>query len=660
MGLQSDIRNTSAEGKWLTRFLEIVCVSWILLHIYAIWRLPFSIDELKVLHLGLAATILFFASFIRKDTPKPWASWFWLGLALISLVITFYFFMDYLNMVERIGVPSTGDVVVGTIMVAVVLGATWREWGFVVPLLTLITLLYALFGQHLGGFLFHSGIDYPRLTGYSSTYFMGTLGSLTGLSATMIVHFILFGALLQAVGGAQLIEKISIMVNVRFRSGAAQTAVISSSMMGMISGSTAANVAITGAFTIPMMKRRGYHPNFAGAVETVASTGGQIMPPVMGVSAFLIAGLTNIPYAQIVIAAFLPAIVYYVNLSFAVMVRSRKRKFSLIKQDDGESLVRGKDVLKEHGHLLIPVIILTWRILIGETPAKAVLYANMSLLVVGLVHTILSRLLGRGTGIMQFGRSIFRGLVSGAREGAKLGIVLGTMGIIVEMFTVTGFGQRLSYAIVDLAGGNALILLSLVALLTLFFGMGMPTPGAYLLAVLLSAPALIKFGFPILSVHMFVFYFAIISALTPPVAIGVLVAVGISGGAYLGTALNAIRLALPGFLLPFYFLYQPVILNLAKNSLGALHFNMLLLIGMFGMTMFFDGFFMNRVNWLGRAICLSGAILIFHPSEAYSWLGFGMLLVFGTAHFLLHTRKVHPDDELKKEAREATVEKPSV
>ncbi len=661
MGLLNETEFLSTESTWFERFLEIVCVAWILLHIYVTWRLPFSIDELKVLHLGLATTILFFASFInRKDIDKAWASWFWVGMALISLVISLYFFVDYENMVERIGVPSTGDVVVGTIMVTVVLVVTWREWGFVVPLLTLVTLLYALFGQYLGGFFFHSGIDYPRLTGYSSTYFMGTLGSLTGLSATMIVHFILFGALLQAVGGARLIEKISIIVNLRFRSGAAQTAVISSSMMGMISGSTAANVAITGAFTIPMMKRRGYHSNFAGAVETVASTGGQIMPPVMGVSAFLIAGLTNIPYAQIVIAAFLPAIVYYLNLSFAVMIRSRKRGFSLIKRDDEESIIRGKDVLKEHGHLLIPVIILSWRILIGETPAKAVLYANMSLVAVGLVHTVLLRLISGHAGIVEFGRQVFRGLVNGAREGAKLGVVLGTMGIIVEMFTVTGFGQRLSYAMVDLAGGNALILITLVAVITLFFGMGMPTPGAYLLAVLLSAPALIKFGFPVLSVHMFVFYFAIISALTPPVAIGVLVAVGISGGNYLGTALNAIRLALPGFLLPFYFLYQPAILNLAKNPLGALHFNILLLIGMFGMSIFFDSFFMRRVGWPERIIYLSGAILIFHPSEVYSWLGFGILLAFGAAHFLLYSRQLHLDDKLmNKDAIEAPVEQPS-
>jgi TRAP transporter 4TM/12TM fusion protein len=406
-----------------------------------------------------------------------------------------------------------------------------------------------------------------------------------------------------------------------------------------------------------LMKRRGYHSNFAGAVEVVASTGGQIMPPIMGVSAFLIAGLTNIPYAKIVIAASLPAVVYYLNLSFAVWLRTRKRGISLVERDAGVPIIRLKDMLKEHGHLLIPVIILTWRILIGETPAKAVLYANISLVAVGLVHTVILGFRNIYGATLKFGRQVYEGLVKGAREAAKLAVVLGSMGIIVEMFTVTGFGQRLSYAMVDLAGGSALILISLVAVLTIFFGMGMPTPGAYLLTILLSAPALIKIGFPELSVHMFVFYFAIISALTPPVAIGVLVAMGISGGKYLGTALNALRLALPGFLMPFFFLYKPVILNLAKNPPGALEFNVFLLVGMVGMSIFFEGFFIRRVGWLSRGLCLVGALLIFHPSLVYSWLGLGILLALGVAYFFLHTRGLIGDAKVKQETMVAQASK---
>ncbi len=617
---------------------DLIGVIWILVHLYAAWRLPFSLDELKVLHLGFAASMLFFGMFIAVKTGREKFAWYWLCASVLSVAVTLFFFIDYGNMIERSGMPSTIDVVVGTIFVALVLIVTWRTWGIVIPTLTVMVLLYALWGHYLSGFFFHSGIDYPRLIGYSCTYFMGTLGSLTGLSASMIVHFLLFGTLLQAAGGVQLIEKLSIIVGSRFRSGAAQTAVIASGALGMISGSTAANIAITGAFTVPLMKKRGYHPDFAGAVEAVASTGGQIMPPIMGISAFIIAGLTNIAYSKIVVAAFLPAMVYFLNLSFAIWVRTRKENILLLERDGELQPIDLIDILKKHGHLVIPVVVLTWRILIGETPAKAVLLANVTLVAVGLTHAIIFGANGRRTAIEAFIRQVYAGVAKGALEASKLAVVLAVMGIIVEMFTVTGFGQRLSYTMVDIAGDSSMILIALVAVLTIFFGMGMPTPGAYLLTVLLSAPTLVQFGFPLLSVHLFVFYFAIISALTPPVAIGVLVAIGISGGKYVGTALNALRLALPGFLMPLFFLYKPVILNLAVHPVRALSANLLLLIASASTTLFFDGYFMKRIGWAQRFAFLGGALMIFFPSLFLTGLGIGTIFLVGTYSFYRNSK----------------------
>ena len=570
----------------MRKILDLFCFSWVLLHIYAAICIPFSLDELKILHLGLAMVIIFFPQLSRGRHPLNREDITYLLLCLSSLVLTFYFFFDYGNMIERSGFPSQADIVSGTILVALVLWATKKSWGLVIPIIILLAMLYALFGQYLGGIFYHSGMDYGRFVGYCSTYFMGTLGSLTDLSASVIIHFLLFGALLQACGGTQLIEKISVIVGSRYRSGPAQTAILSSGFMGMISGSTAANVAVTGAFTIPLMKSRGFNPNFAGAVEAVASTGGQIMPPVMGVAAFIMAGLTNKPYAQIVVAAFLPAAVYFLSLSFAVLIRSRKEGIKLIRIDAEKDKIGFKDVLKDHGHLLLPLVILTWRVIIGETPAKAVLYANATLVLVGLVHSLVQGRKQPLATAREFCRQLYAGVVRGGKEAAKLAVVIGGMGIIVEMFTVTGFGQRLSYSIVDLAGGNSFLLIVLVGVLTIFFGMGMPTPGAYLLTVLLSAPALIKFGFPELPVHFYVFYFAIISAVTPPVAIAVLVAIGISGGRYSQTALHSMRLALPGFLMPLYFLYKPVILGLQNNPYEAVLFNSVLLIGLFGVNIF--------------------------------------------------------------------------
>jgi TRAP transporter 4TM/12TM fusion protein len=637
MSLSTD-EALSREFSLFNRLLNLFLVVWILLHIYTVWKLPFSLDELKILHLGFAISTLLFSLFLAPKTEAQKYAWHWLVVSILTVFVTIFFFADYGNMIERSGMPSTSDVIAGTILVALVLLITWRIWGFVIPLLTVLVLLYAFFGHYLSGFFFHSGIDYPRLIGYSGTYFMGTLGNLTGLSASMIIHFLLFGALLQAAGGTQLIEKVSIIIGSRFRSGAAQTAVISSGALGMVSGSTAANIAITGAFTIPLMKKRGYHQDFAGAVETVASTGGQIMPPIMGVSAFIIAGLTNIPYSRIVIAAFLPAMVYFLNLSFAIWVHTRKSNILLVQQDLELPTIRFLDIAKQHGHLVVPVIILTWRILIGETPAKAVLMANITLMAVGTIHAFVFGVDGRWDSVVKFGRQVYSGLAKGALEASKLAVVLAAMGIIVEMFTVTGFGQRLSYTMVDIAGRSSLILIALVAVLTIFFGMGMPTPGAYLLTVLLSAPTLVKFGFELLSVHLFVFYFAIISALTPPVAIGVLVAIGISGGRYVGTALNALRLALPGFLMPFFFLYKPVMLGLAHRPIDAFFANLLLLIAAASTTIFFDGYFLKRVGWNGRIAFLVGALMVFFPDTLLTAFGLGIIFIAGIYCFYVYAK----------------------
>ncbi|MGD8563427.1 MAG: TRAP transporter large permease subunit, partial [Desulfarculaceae bacterium] len=414
------------QGGFFAKAFGLALFAWVLLHIYVVLTLPISLDELKVVHMGLGLAFVFVAPLLSSKRRRlDLKSACWLALLLIAVVTTAFFYIDYENMIERTGFPSLSDVVAGTVLVSLVVIGGWRAWGFTIPVITLVVMAYAMFGNHLGGFFYHAGIDYPRFMGYCATYFMGALGGLPGLSASVIIHFILFGALLQACGGSELIEKISLVVGSRFRSGPAQTAIISSGFMGMVSGSTAANVAITGAFTIPLMKRRGFDPNFAGAVEAVASTGGQIMPPIMGVSAFIMASLTNRPYAQIVIAAFLPAMVYFLNLSFAVLVYSRKKNIALVDLDSAASPINFKEIFKAHGHLFIPLVILTWRVLLGETPARAIMYANGALILVSLLHTLIRHRGVSPTALKTFFAGVYSGFVKGGLEGAKLGVIIG-------------------------------------------------------------------------------------------------------------------------------------------------------------------------------------------------------------------------------------------
>ncbi len=638
MDSHSQKMSTSLTHAWLIQLGGLIGVLWVLMHVWAAWRLPFSLDKLKIIHLGVAGFLLFIQGALKAKTSFIYKLWLLMSLAILATAV--FFFADYFNMVERVGMPSMGDLIAGSFLVLLVLLVTWISWRWVIPALVIGAMLYALYGNYLGGVLYHGGIDLPRLIGYSSTYFMGTLGSLTGLSANLIIHFLLFGALLQAAGGGQLIEKISLIVGSRFRSGTAQTAVVSSSMMGMVSGSIPANVAITGAFTIPLMIRRGYSREFAGAVETVASAGGQITPPIMSIVAFLIVGLTGIPYAQIVIAAALPALVFYLSISFTAMVHTKRLKPVSDQKTLKKNGIKFQEIMKEHGHLLIPVVILTWRILIGETPARAVFYANLSLVGLGLFRATLGGITGIKQRWINFGRQVYNGLAKCAVEAAKLAVVLGSIGIVMEIFTVTGFGQRLSYSIVAMAGdGSTLILSFLVAVLVLFFGMGMPSAGAYLVAVLLTAPAMITLGFPVLSVHMFVFYFAMLSSLTPPVCLGVLVAISISGGNFMGTTLTSMRLALPGFLMPFFFLYKPAMLGLGSNPLGALEVNLLLLICLFGISIFFEGYLVDKVGKLARAAFLIGSMMVLTPGMTLSWIGATIVLATGLLHLIIKVRQ---------------------
>lgn len=612
---------------------NLSCILWIILQIYFSYYLPFSIDQLKVFHLCFAISIILL-DFITKNNneiikiPKN-ILFIYSILGLSILAILAYFFINYEIMIENIGYPGQIDIILGLIFLIALFIATYKVWGKSIVIITILSLLYALFGNYFKGLLYHSGIDLPRLIGYACTYYMGALGNLTTVSSTLIIYFLIFGTLLQALGGEELILELSKIIGSKFRSGTAQTAVIASAMLGMVTGSTASNVAITGSLTIPMMKRRGYNPDFAGAIEATASMGGQIMPPVMGITAFIISNFTNIPYRNIVIAAILPALVYYLNISFVVFLRTEKiydqlSDFSSVKN------IKFKNFLKYYGHLLIPVIVLTWRILIGS-PSRAVLFGIFTLVIVSFIHSIL---LGYQTKkittcIKDYTNRLSKGLIEGAKSVSKVAIVLGCMGIIMETFTFTGFGQRLSYSIVDIAGENYYILIGLVTLLTIFFGMGMPTPGAYILTALLSAPILINYGgFSILSVHMFIFYFAVISAITPPVAIASLVAIGISGGSFLRTSLNAFRLSLPGFLLPFYFLFQPVVLGAQKDFPNALIANTRILIGTMLIITFSEAFFFKKLTFLDRIFCLIAGVFILIPGKLFMCMSLGIILLF--------------------------------
>lgn len=616
-------REQSVPAKALLLTRNVLCFIWVLIHFYYILYLPFSPDLLNIIHIGMGSLTTSLTFMHRSLVNGRVANFLILGcFAAIFVASTIFFVTHYEILLENVGQSEQRDVIFGALLVAALLGLCVQAWGWIIPLVITASMVYGLLGNHLGGILFHAGLEFDRLIGYSCTFFSGIFGSLTTMSATLIIHFMLFGALLQACGAMEFIEKISYIIGVRFRSGAAQTAIYSSAFMGMISGSTAANVAVTGAFTIPLMKKNGYAPEFAGAVEATASTGGQIMPPIMGITAFLISSMIGVPYTKIAIAAFLPAVIYFCYLSISVVIETRRMNLYPKPRPEDMPPYTFRDVLRQHGAVvLVPIVLLTWRMLIGEPPTRAVLWADSAVLGIAFVEQLYKGRDHIGATVIAFVKKVVLSLIKGADEAAKLAVIIAGMGIIIEMFTTTGFGQRLSYSIVHIAGSSMFLLVLLVGALTIFFGMGMPTPGAYLLAVLLSAPALTALGFETLSVHFFVFYFAIMSSVTPPVAIAVVVATGIADCNYLGCARRALVLALPGFLMPLYFLYVPEVLKLQTAPLLAIAYNAALFIALIGVTVAWFGYFLRPVGLISRVVMALSACAVFLPEDISTIIG---------------------------------------
>lgn len=537
------------------------------LHLYQTATYALPAGQFKNLHVGLSLLIVYLSLAERSRHLRRFA---FVILAACCLVPLIYIHVEFTDLIsDRMFEASAWDTYVSITLVILTLTATAFQWGMTIPIIAATSLLYARFGMHFPGeLLFHSGIDLIRLMSYASIpFFQGVLGSLTGMSASVVFIFMLLAGLLKATGGIDFIMACGRAISGSARSGPAQISVISSGLMGMISGSTVANVASTGSITIPMMQRAGFRGEHAAAIEAVASTGGQFAPPVMGLTAFLIVGMTGIPYNQIMLAAAFPALVYYGYLLAAVNLQSRMNSSAndtLAVPATTSSSARAVllAAFRHYGHLMIALAVLVYLLVVQMPPAFAAVYA---MVVIACTETAKQMWQSRRKprrGIVAAIRILAKGLAEGARAGAELAVVIAAIGIFVDVLVTTGFAQKLSYLLLDFASGDLWIMLALTALACLIFGLGMPTPAAYILVALLGVPALERVGVPQLSAHMFVFYFANLSAITPPVAVAALVAAKLASASYFRTTFAACRLGLAGFVLPFLFVYAPQILLL--------------------------------------------------------------------------------------------------
>lgn len=444
------------------------------------------------------------------------------------------------------------DFYVGAAVMILVTDATRRAYGNVIASVVVAAVAYAFAGPYLPGVLFHTGLNWTQVARDGAIAFDGVYGFILEIGTTWVAIFLMFAGMAKAYGLMEFVLSLSREVRNVLRTGVVQVAVIGSMIMGSITGSAAANTATTGSFTIPMIKDQGVRPDFASAIEAVASSGGQMLPPIMGVAAFLMADILGLPYVEIIAAGALPALLFY--FSVGVAIHLTVHKFGWTTPADG---VFNKRVLLDGLHYVLPIGVLLYTLIwLRFSPLSAGMYTIFALIPSALLKRGIDARIDNEAPLSvawEFVLTTFDGLRRGAVDMAPLVGILAALGIIIQMVTATGLGQRISFQMVAIAGGVLAALLVLAMVTSILFGLGMPTPAAYIVVQALIAPALVRAGIVDLTAHMFVFYFAMLSAITPPVAVSVAVGAQIAGSDFLQSCKQALRIGAPGFVIPFAF-----------------------------------------------------------------------------------------------------------
>ena len=499
-----------------------------------------------------------------------------------------------------------------------VMEMTRRVFGLPLALVGLIALVYCLFGADLPWIFRHSGFSLDQTVEIVWYGFKGVFGFPTGIVLTLILIFIVFGSVLQATGAGESLIRIAFALTGRTRGGPAHAAIAASAMFGTMSGSVAANVVGTGVLTIPMIKRRGFLPEFAGGVEAAASSGGQIMPPVMGAAAFLMAELVGVSYLTVCMAALLPAILFYASLFTSVSLEAARLGIEVVPKEERQKLTREDYV---HSLMFIaPIIAVVVPLIMGRSPAAAGLAGTVTAIVFGFINRDVRREPIR----------LIRGLVRGGVAGAAIMMAVGAIGVLLGVLELTGIGLKFAGAISSISGDNLFLGLLAAAGSCLILGMGMPTFPAYLIIVLVLGPSIKALGMEVLAIHLFVFYFGVLSNITPPVAIAAFAAAPIAESTPIKTAVKAVGLALSGFVIPFFFIYDNNLLLLTGFSFTGLAWVVLKLgLALWMLSTSFVGFDTSQLGALERiartVVAILLAVTVFELNLAGLVIGFAFL-----------------------------------
>jgi TRAP transporter 4TM/12TM fusion protein len=612
-------------GFWQKAVVVLSCILVAYHLITSRFGMPPSFQH-RAIHLGFILCLVWIYYPARKGAIKSRPSAIDMFLIILTMGLTVFTYYNIDALALRKGMAITKDYYAGAIYIIMVLEACRRVSGKGLFLLAIIFLIYAYFGPYFPGVLAHRGYSVRRLIYQMYLTTQGIFGLPLGIAATYLILFIVFSNLLSKSGLGNLFNDLAMAVGGRLVGGPAKVAVFSSALVGMISGSSATNVATSGAFTIPLMKKIGYKPYFAGAIEAAASTGGQIMPPIMGTGAFIMAEFLGISYLKVAAAAVIPAILYFGAVFFQVDFRARKVGLRGVAKEDIPSLSKS---IKSYGHMIVPIFVLIYLLAKGFTPIYAAFYC--------CVFTWLLSFVRKETRMGP--KAVVDLCVSSARSAISLSVAMANAGFVIGVLSMTGIGLILADNIVALSRGSLLITLILSMVVCIILGMGLPTSACYIIAASIAVPILSKMGVEGLRAHMFVFYFACLSTITPPVALSAFVGAGMAGADPNQVGWTAFRLAIAGFIVPFFFIYTPEILLISGTKIAIIWASVTGLIGTALLAISLEGYMFTVLPLWLRVLYFVSAITLMLPGLLSDTLGFALAFVSLVAAYIIKNKK---------------------
>lgn len=607
-------KTRSFDGKVLVQLMYWACIIVSLYHFITSYVGAPATLKHRSLHVGMMLFLSYILYPVSGRASRKKLPLYDMVLAVLSLCIPLYVWVDYPNIIARAGIINTMDLVAGTILVLLVMDASRRISGWPLTLLASIFILYGLFGKNIPGMFAHRGYDWKSLVNQFFISTDGIYGTSVGVAASYIFLFILFGEVMNKCGMGQFFNDIALALAGGSMGGPAKVAVIASGFLGSINGSAIANVVTTGTFTIPLMKKTGYSKEFAGAVEATASVGGQILPPVMGAAAFIMAEMIGISYSRIIVYAAIPAVLYYVGIIIQVHLRALKKDLRGIAKGE---LPKARDIMKDKGHLLIPIAFLIYMLLFS---GRTVIFSAF----LTVIATIITSAFRKSTRMSI--KDLMDAFAAGARGTVSVAMACAVVGIIIAVTSITGFGLNMANAIIQLGGTSIIATLVLTMITCMILGMGLPSIPSYLITATIAAPALVKLGVPVVAAHLFVFYFAMFANLTPPVALAAFAAAGLSGGDPMKTGFTSVKLALAGFIVPYMFVFNNELLMLNTTLPVAIRVAATSVIGVAMIGIAVEGYLRKEVPVLLRIAAFAGALLLITADVTQDMIGFAILI----------------------------------